>query len=183
MLIRTKEEESAIDMVAGLSEYLRTTLNSYDSQLVPLRQEIGLLTLYLDIQRYRFRDRLRVEWEVASDVLDVSVPSLILQPLAENAVQHGIARSSTAGRLVIRAAREDAMLVVRIIDDGPGLGPAQPAAPGNGIGLKNTRARLEKLYPSGYRLELSNNSGAGATLLMAIPISKDRAPSQPEGRP
>ena len=181
MLIRTKEDESAIDMVAGLSEYLRATLNSYDSQLVPLRQEIGVLTLYLDIQRYRFRDRLRVAWEVDPELLDALVPSLILQPLAENAVQHGISRSSTAGRLVIRAAREGAMLVIRIIDDGPGLAP--PAAPGNGIGLKNTRARLEKLYPLGYRLELSNNHGAGATLLMAIPISDGRAPSQPEGRP
>jgi two-component system, LytTR family, sensor kinase len=182
MLIRTKKEESAIDMVAGLSDYLRTTLSSYDAQLVPLRQEISLLTLYLDIQRVRFQDRLSVEWDIDPALLDSMVPGLILQPLVENAIQHGIAKASAAGRLTIRAAKEDGMLAVRITDDGPGLGPDWRANPGSGIGLKNTKARLEKLYPSGYRLELRNNPKAGATLFMAIPEGASKGPQLPEGR-
>src|SRR5262249_8152137 len=151
---------------ARLSELLRLTLENVGQQEVSLRQELDALERYLEIEQIRFQDRLTVRLEVAPEALDASVPNLVLQPIVENAIRHGIAPRSSAGRIEIRAERRDGMIELQVIDDGPGLRPyaeegaEEGAEKGaeegaekfkEGIGLANTRARLRRLYGDEHR--------------------------------
>src|SRR5690606_21696225 len=117
---------------------------------------------YLDIEQMRLGERLSVEWDVAPETLTARVPGLLLQPLVENAIQHGIAPLARPGRLSIRARREDGVLHVQVQDTGPGLPTAMSGAPnghGHGIGLLNTANRLQRLYGERQRFELVNGDG------------------------
>ena len=118
-------------------------LAQVDTQCVPLRDEIELLRLYLEIQQTRFGERLAVEWEVEPGMLDAEVPHLVLQPLVENAIKHAIAPRSTRGRMRIVARAKDELLHLEVHDDGPGLRPASRPGATGGIGLANTRARFQ----------------------------------------
>ncbi|MBO0797711.1 MAG: histidine kinase [Blastocatellia bacterium] len=156
-------------MIARLSELLRLTLESAGRQEVSLRQELDALERYLEIEQIRFQDRLTVKLAVAPETLDASVPNLILQPLVENAVRHGIAPRSTAGRIEIRAERHDVMIELQVIDDGPGLLAGEEQFK-EGIGLANTRARLRQLYGDEHRIEIRDAEAGGLIVSLSIPF-------------
>lgn len=169
-LVRTGERGPAVNMIAGLSELLRRALDSADEQEVPLGEEVKFVELYLDIQKVRFSDRLKVRMEIAPDALDALVPNLLLQPLVENAIRHGISPDDSAGRIVVSAYRSDDTLHLSVCDDGPGLQSGWRDGQAEGIGLANTRERLERLYGTGQRFELRNGASGGVTASIAIPF-------------
>jgi len=152
-------------LVARLSALLRHVLDSGARQEVSLREEIDFLRDYLDIQRVRFRDRLDVVVDVADDLGDALVPNLVLQPLVENAVVHGVGRSEDAGRIEIGARRAAERLELTVTDNGPGLAGAD----GAGVGLANTRARLAALYGDEAALTLGPAPGGGVVARVALP--------------
>jgi signal transduction histidine kinase len=163
-----KDPDAADTMTARLSDLLRLTLENVGVQEVPLAQELEFLERYLEIERTRFSDRLKVQIEVAPDTLDASTPYLILQPLVENAIRHGIATRSSPGTVIVRATRDGGMLVLQVKDDGPGI--QSPATSKNGIGISSTRERLEKLYGAAHRFELSNAAEGGLTVKLSFPL-------------
>lgn len=167
-LIR-RDPPAAEEMVARLSDLLRLTLDRGDAQELPLKEELDFVTLYLRIQEVRFGERLRVEMKVDPDVLHALVPNMLLQPLVENAVQHGVSRRIDGGTISVEAGRRDTMLVVRVRDDGPGLeGDGEPR---HGIGLANTRERLERLYGDRQALRLESSTGGGLEVVLELPLS------------
>jgi len=168
MLVRKGEGETAVRMIAGLSDLLRLALATAGQQEVPLRQELDFLERYLCLQQIRFPDRLKFQMRIDPDTLEARVPSLVLQPLAENAVRHGIAPSIAGGSVEVAAMREGEQLVLRVRDTGVGLGPGAES-PG-GVGLRNVRARLQHLYPGQHRFRVSNRVEGGVESLLAIPF-------------
>jgi sensor histidine kinase YesM len=137
--------------------------------VAPLAQELAFLRQYLAIELIRFGDRLTVVEEVDPEALDVPVPALILQPLVENAVRHGIARTPGPGRIVLRAERVPNGLLLSVRDTGAGF-PAGGASH-EGIGLSNTRARLAQLYGDRAELRVSDGNGGGAEVVVTLPVS------------
>ena len=168
VLVRQQKGRQAEEMLARLSDLLRCVLEDVETQEVPLRREIEYLELYLAIEQVRFQDRLQVEFSVDPAVLDAAVPHMGLQPLVENAIRHGIGRSSAAGKIRIGACRVNGTLEVTVQDDGPGLPPDDSGQSG-GIGLANTRARLHRLYGDAARLTLANGEHGGAVATMLVP--------------
>ncbi|MGH7718930.1 MAG: sensor histidine kinase [Gemmatimonadaceae bacterium] len=171
----TSHDASAANrMIARLSELLRLTLEQAGTQEVRLRDEIEFLEKYLEIQQTRFEERLRVTISVDPTALDALVPSLVLQPLVENAIRHGIAPRREGGRVEIRAARVDGRVEVRVRDDGPGLGAAPSAGGGSGagqgLGIANTRARLAHLYGPHHSFELRDHPEGGVEVTVAVPF-------------
>ncbi len=156
-------------MVTRLSDLLRYALEERPSQEVPLRQELKFLEAYLDIQRIRFQDRLTIEQHAAQDALDALVPPLIMQPLVENAIKHGVSEVQGPGRITIRAWREGSVLYLSVADNGPGLPPGGDGMFEKGLGLRNTRARLEERYGPGAALSLRNGDGHGLVAEITLP--------------
>jgi two-component system LytT family sensor kinase len=152
-------------MIARLSELLRTTTDSRATDEVPLRQELQLLDRYIEIMEVRFQGRLRVERDVDAAALDVAVPNLILQPIVENALEHGASRATGEGIVQISARRDGDRLIVRVHDNGPGVGVQR-----EGVGLANTRARLEQLYGAAAGVTLTTAAGGGALAELTIPV-------------
>ena len=150
------DPDAAHRVLVQLSALLRTTLDRSAAAEVPLSEEIDFMDRYLAIEQIRFQDRLRVDIRADDAALAAAVPNLILQPLVENAVRHGIARRSNARCLTIRGERQDGSLVLEVEDDGPGLPPGWTLTPpeGTGVGLVNVRSRLERMYGEHGRLEL-----------------------------
>ncbi|HEU4559996.1 MAG TPA: histidine kinase [Longimicrobium sp.] len=164
MLVRGARNDEAVRMLAGLGDLLRGVLEEDRPNEVPLRDELDFLRRYLAIEQIR-AGRLQVRVEVAPELMDACVPNLILQPIVENAIRHGIARSSAAGLVEIGAWRENGSLLLSVRDDGPGL-----AADGReGVGLSNTRARLARMYGDAHHLELANAEGGGARVTIRLP--------------
>lgn len=159
--------EAADRMLARLSDLLRYALESTDSQEVPLRKELDFLTRYLEIEQTRFGERLQVRLEIAPETLDARVPNLILQPLVENAIKHGIEPHARPGLVELRAKASNGALELEVQDNGGGLQSTQ--ARGFGLGLTNTRARLEQLYGDRHRLELINREQGGLLVRLSIP--------------
>lgn len=157
-------------MVTRLSDLLRASLDHPDTHEVPLREEIELLQRYLDIEQVRFSDRLSVSVRVSPDVADALVPSLILQPLVENAIRHGIEQIDTAGVIQVDADRIGDRLRLNVRDNGPGPNPDATPTRRRGIGLRNTRARLEQLYGHVCRVELRRAEGGGAEAEVLLPL-------------
>jgi len=137
--------------------------------VVSLQKELELLEQYLEIQRTRFQDRLTVRMDVDPETLDARVPCLILQPLVENAVRHGIAPLSRPGRIEIRAHRQNGTLRLEVCDDGIGLNAGDGSR--QGIGLGNTRARLAQLYGAAHTLRMKNAPTGGLVVSVDIPFS------------
>jgi LytS/YehU family sensor histidine kinase len=161
-----EDADLAERMIARLGELLRSTLEAADRQEVPLRQEVEFIRPYLEIERARMGDRLKVELDIDPAALDAHVPNLLLQPLVENAIRHGIAPRAEPGRIEVRARREEGRLRLEVCDDGPGLA----AGPREGVGLTNTRARLRQLYGEEHCFEMSNGAGRGLTVRVTIPF-------------
>ncbi len=167
VLVRQGKKEDADQMLTNLSELLRRTLEEWENQEVPLRTEVEFLRLYLDIERVRFQDRLRIEVALEPETLDALVPCFLLQPVVENAVRHGVAKAS-AGKVALRSRRIGSTLEFRISDDGPGLANRKDAC-GNGVGLSNTRARLQQLYGTEQCLDLESPENGGTVATIRIP--------------
>ncbi len=164
-----KDPEAAERMITSLSDLLRLSLDNVGVQEVALHQELEFLKKYLDIEQTRFHDRLRVKMDIDPQALDASVPNMILQPLAENAIRHGIAPLASGGQIEIGAVRENGVLHLRISDDGCGLPNGDAATIREGVGLSNTRARLKHLYGTAHGFELRSPAGRGLTLNLTIP--------------
>ena len=167
-LVRQGRNAQAETMLGRLADLLRAVLEDASAQEVPLRRELDYARTYLAIEQVRFEDRLRVDFEVEPGVLDALVPHLVLQPIVENALRHGLGRSASAGRVAIRARRDGERLVLVVDDDGPGLAPPDPRRP-PGIGLVNTRARLARLYGDVASLELVEARPHGVTVTLTLP--------------
>ena len=165
MLVRGGRSSEAVRMLAGLGDLLRGVLDEERPGEVPLREELDFLRRYLAIEQIR-ADRLEVRMEVAPELMEARVPTLILQPLVENAIRHGISKSSAAGLVEIGAWRENGSLLLSVRDDGPGL-----SAEGGreGVGLANTRARLARMYGDQQGLEMENAEGGGTRVTLRLP--------------
>ena len=168
VLVRQQRGRQAEETVARLSDLLRCVLEDVEAQEVPLRRELEYLQLYLSIEQVRFQDRMRVEISADPAILDAAVPHMGLQPLVENAIRHGIGRSSAAGKIRISASLVNQNLEIRVQDDGPGL-PQANSSQGKGIGLANTRARLHQLYGDTAQLTVENGEHGGAVAIMVLP--------------
>jgi two-component system, LytTR family, sensor kinase len=164
------EPQAAQKMVARLGDFLRLTLHSSATQQIALAEEIEFLRNYLEIERIRFADRLQVLMDIAPETLTARVPTLLLQPLVENAIRHGIAQQETPGCVAIKTWREADQLHLQVSDNGPGLS-AQTAQETNGLGLRNTRARLQTLYGDAQRLELAEVLAGGVIVTLEIPFT------------
>ncbi len=172
----------AEDMLARLSDLLRMALAAGAEQEIPLRAELDFIGRYLAIEQIRFADSLTIQLDAAPDTLDAFVPNMLLQPLVENALRHGIAQQALGGRLEIRAWREEDELCLRVHDTGPGFPANLSRYSGEGIGLRNTRSRLEHLYPGNHLLSLLNEPG-GAVAMIRFPLrfENDRVNSPEAG--
>ncbi|HEY0319526.1 MAG TPA: histidine kinase [Pyrinomonadaceae bacterium] len=168
-----RDVDAADRMIARLSDLLRLALDNEGVQEVTLKQELELLERYLEIEQTRFRDRLTVEMSIDPEVLDARVPNLILQPLVENAIQHGIAPRRGQGRIEIGARRTNGTLDIYVRDDGRGLVDGAQGAIKEGVGLSNTRARLSQLYGGRATFELSSAPEGGTLCSLAIPFHED----------
>jgi signal transduction histidine kinase len=165
-----QDVELADRMIARLGDLLRTTLDNAHQQEVALRQELDFIQPYLEIEKARLGPRLTVDLEVDPAVMDAKLPNLILQPLVENAIRHGISVRPGPGRIRIRAGRENGCLRLAVADSGPGLTSAPAEL--KGIGLANTRARLEKLYGPDQRLDLKAGVDGGLEVDIHIPYQE-----------
>ena len=156
-------------MLLRLSELLRAFLEDYDGQEIPLRRELELLELYLGIQRRRFRDRLTTRIHVAPDVLDAAVPSLVLQPIVENAIRYGIGQHVGDDCVEIDCRREDGMLCIDVRNHNSTLDEGGHAG-GHGIGLSNTRLRMRELYGDRASLRLDMMVPRGVACRLRLPF-------------
>jgi two-component system LytT family sensor kinase len=172
-LVRTGQNERAVEMIARLSDFMRHLVQDSGRQEVPLAEELKFAQMYLDIQSARFADRLQVKIDVATDTGRAIVPSLILQPIVENAVKHGIAARVQGGAIEIRVARADGTLTLSVYNDGPRLPAnweAQGEASGAAIGLSNVRSRLRGLYGNGATLKVGNEGQRGVSVSISMPF-------------
>ncbi len=170
-LVLEQQTESANRMVTRLSSFLRHSLDNDPMQKVTLEQELAALKLYLDIEKVRFEDRLRLDLDIDDEASVALIPSLLLQPLVENAIKYGIARSETGGQLRIAARVFAGELLLELSDDGPGVELVDGQIPdANGVGLRNTRERLAELYGSEHSFRLSKTEPHGLTISMRIPF-------------
>ena len=174
-----KDPEAAAGMLAGLSDLLRKALDTSDLEEVTLKDELDLLNLYLDIQLIRFKDRLRIKTLIDPETLTIPVPKLILQPIVENAIQHGITPRAEGGSLTISSEKEGKRLILRVKDSGPGFPKDAPEAPVPGFGLANTRARLDLHYGQGHSLRFANAPEGGASVTLEMPLAGRRPGEQP----
>ena len=164
--------EIAEKMMSHLERFLLLTIRNSEAQEVPFEMELEFLKCYLEIEHVRFQDRLSVHMDIEPQTMDVQVPNLLLQPIVENAIRHGIANRSSAGHIDIRAVRTDGRLQVRVQDDGPGLPESRPANGRKGLGLSNTRERLQQIYGRRYRFDLENAPEGGLVVTLEIPAGK-----------
>ena len=169
MQVRKSANDDAVRMLAGLSDLLRYMLEDSRPTEVPLAEELVFIERYLAIEQVRFQDRLRIDIDAGPGTAQALVPTLILQPLVENAIRHGISRRAQAGRVSIQARRTDDNLILQVQDDGPGLHSETTPTPGTGLGLRNTRARLEQLYGGDQSLELAQIPAGGTLATLRIP--------------
>jgi two-component system, LytTR family, sensor kinase len=163
-----RDVKAADRMLARLSELLRAALDHTSDQEVALSDELNFLESYLEIEQTRFGSRLNVEVDAPPNVLDAIVPHMILQPIVENAIRHGVAPRAAMGTVTIRARGRRDMLDLEVLDDGPGVPPGRSA--NGGLGLANTRARLQQLYGERFNLETRNRAEGGFRVSMSIPF-------------
>jgi signal transduction histidine kinase len=168
-LVREKRNDAAVSMIVGLSDFLRRVVEDSDRQQVPLGEELEFTRKYLDIQKVRFAERLEFSVDVPQDLLPAQVPSLILQPMVENAVKHGIARRVQGGAIRITASRSNGTLTMRVYNDGPSL-PAGWEKGQSGIGIQNVRTRLQSLYGDGFELSMRDQQPGGVEATVSVPF-------------
>lgn len=173
-LVREGDRQTAIETIEELSELLRRALRDVEQQEVPLDEELDFLERYVRIQQLRFGDRLSVEVRREPDVADALVPSLILQPIVENAVRHGLDPAHGAGRVIVTAARTADELVLEVEDNGAGMASDLPR---EGLGLGNTRRRLEQLYGGRASLRVEGGTTRGTRVVIRVPHRRADRPA------
>jgi LytS/YehU family sensor histidine kinase len=166
--VREGRNDDAVSTIAGLSDFLRRVLEDSTRQQVPLSEEMEFAQKYLDIQKVRFVERLQLSVDVPQELLLAQVPPLILQPLVENAIKHGIAKRVEGGAIRIAASRSNGMLTLSVYNDGPGL-PASGEARA-GIGISNMRTRLQSLYGDEFELSMKNREPDGVEVSVSVPF-------------
>jgi hypothetical protein len=169
-LVRDNKNQAAVSMLVGLSDLLRHTLEHSSRQEVELREELSFIKLYLSIQEMRFSDRLRIEFDIDPQTARALVPNLILQPLTENALRHGIARTAASGVVGITSAVADGHLRLMVYDNGGGLPDDWQMKGSAGIGLANTAARLQQLYDDNHQFDIRNREEGGVEVLIMMPL-------------
>jgi LytS/YehU family sensor histidine kinase len=166
-----RDVKAANEMLVLLSSLLRRAVETVRSQEVSLQEEIEMAELYLQIEQVRFSDRLAVLWDIAPDARSARVPHMLLQPLIENSIKHGVESRSGAALIEISARRDESSLHVEVRDNGRGLSPCQ-ATRGTGVGLSNTRERLAQLYGDAQGLTLTGAAGGGAVAAIRLPYTR-----------
>jgi two-component system LytT family sensor kinase len=175
--LRSRDAEPALRMLLALSDLLRDVLRER-AQLIPLRDEVRMVERYLEIERARFGERLQAEITLEPRALDAQVPSLLLQPLLENAMKHGVSQADGVCRLALAVRVQGDRLNITIRDGGPGLGPAGDPSPASstpgstGVGLHNTSERLRYLYGDDHDLRLSTLDGGGLLVAIDLPFRR-----------
>jgi sensor histidine kinase YesM len=178
-----RDPAAADAMLGRLGELLRDVLRHDPRQEIPLREELDVLDRYLDLSRQRLGDRLNIDIDVSAEARDGLVPFFLLQPIVENAVEHGVASRAAGGRVGIRAAHVGDALRLEVRDDGPGLGAPGPRRPGagsgvrNGVGLANTRERLRELYGGAHMFELTSPEDGGVRVVIELPFRRAQEPA------
>lgn len=174
-----KDVTAARKMITRLGDFLRLTLENSGSQEVTLQQEMEFLSCYLEIERIRFQNRLVTNMDLGEQTLDAKVPNLILQPIVENAIRHGIAPRSSPGLIEIEAKQLGGTLRIQVRDNGPGLSEHRTSEIlfKKGLGLANTENRLKRLYGAAHLFDLRNNPDGGLIVTLEIPFHKDGAAS------
>jgi two-component sensor histidine kinase len=173
-LVLEQQTELANRMVSKLSSFLRYSLDNDPMQKITLKQELAALKLYLDIEKVRFEERLNLDLDIGEEAAGALIPSLLLQPLVENAIKYGIARSEEGGHLRIAARVFAGDLLLELSDDGPGVALVDGQIPdANGVGLRNTRERLIELYGNQHSFRLSKTEPHGLTVSIRIPHQTD----------
>ena len=170
-LVREGRNETAVSMIAELSDFMRRVLEDSTRQEVPLGEEMEFAQKYLEIQKVRFVERLQLSVDVPSELLLAQVPTLILQPMVENAIKHGIAKRAQGGAVRIAASRSDGTLTLAVYNDGPGL-PASWETSQPGIGISNMRTRLRSLYGDAFKLKLENQAPGGVEVSVSVPFKE-----------
>jgi sensor histidine kinase YesM len=170
-LVRERRNDAAVTMIVGLSEFLRKVVDTSDRHEVPLGEEVQFLQKYLDIQKVRFADRLQLSVDIPKELFAARVPSLILQPIAENAIKHGIAKEERGGLIRVTAFRANGWLTLGVYNDGPGL-PLDWENSRSGIGITNLRNRLRAMFGEAFELSLRNEA-AGVEVLISVPFREN----------
>lgn len=170
MAVREGRNEAAVTMMAHLSGILRRSIEAAVRPETTLKQELQFVRDYLQLERSRMEERLEIRWQVSNEVLGAKIPTMLLQPLVENAVQHGIADRADGGTITIAAAPHDSSLVLRVEDSGCGMSPDAV----DGVGIKNIRRRLEAHYGPDARLTLSSRRGSGTVARINLPYRTER---------
>jgi two-component system, LytTR family, sensor kinase len=177
VLVRQQKTRQAETMLSRLSDLLRHTLDDVEAQEVPLWRELDFLRLYLSIEQVRFEDRLRVRIDAGPEVTDALVPHMVLQPIVENAVRHGLGQSEEPVLIHVNACRVNGQLALTVADDGPGC--PDPGQKGigrqKGIGLTNTRDRLHRLYGEAATFSAENRVPRGVQVTMVLPYRAELA--------
>ncbi|MBV8146890.1 MAG: histidine kinase [Gammaproteobacteria bacterium] len=172
-LVRSNQNESAVRMLVGLSDYLRSAAERSQRPLVTLGDEVDYLEKYLDVQKFRFGARLQVAIDVPAELLPAMVPSLLLQPLAENAIKHGISRRVDGGAIQLSGSRVTDKLRLAMRNTAPPT-DSQADSRGLGIGLSNLRARMNMLYGDGYELTMHRSDSESVEVHITLPLQRDR---------
>lgn len=172
-MLTRKDPEAAEEMITSLSELMRIALDGERKPEIPLRDELHFVDRYIEIQRMRFGERLKVEREVSQETLGFLVPALLIQPLVENAIHHGIEPRGEGGRVHMSTALEDDMLSIVIEDDGVGLNSGKGTS-GSGIGLSSIRERLAALHPGRHEFRMQVPEGGGARMIIKLPAIREQ---------
>ena len=170
-LVRERRNDAAVTMIAELSDFLRRVIDDSSRQQVPLGEELEFALKYLDIQKVRFAERLQVSVSVPSELFSTAVPSLILQPMVENAVRHGIAKRVQGGVIRIRAFPTEDRVTLSVYNDGPLL-PQGWEQQASGIGLANVRTRLQGLYGEQFEVNIQNQEPGGVEVSISVPLEQ-----------
>ncbi|KAA3619505.1 MAG: hypothetical protein DWQ05_01930 [Calditrichaeota bacterium] len=161
---------AADKMIRQLSDLLRLTLDSTGDQEIPIKREVEHLQLYLEIMQIRFQDRLQVKYDIAAEAENSFIPTLLLQPLVENCIKHGLEASTRQGLVEISVQKQEEKIVISVIDNGPGFTGDANALFQKGVGLANTADRLQKLYSSNHKLEITSNGNNGTKVYIEYPF-------------
>lgn len=168
-LVRDRRNDAAVNTIVGLSEFLRRVSANSDRAQVTLAEEVEYLQRYVDIQKVRFGERLQVSVNIPDELLRALVPMLLLQPLVENAIKHGISKRTAGGTVRIAASCHNSMLCLNVYNDGPHPSPGWQASP-DGVGIANLRTRLQILHAGQSDLQLQTTRAEGVEVVVTLPF-------------
>jgi LytS/YehU family sensor histidine kinase len=170
VLVMKQETQKAAETLRRLSSFLRQTLDETDSQWVPLKSELDMVEQYLSIEQVRFGERLSVVCDFDQELMSTKVPAMLLQPLVENAMRHGLGEKQSDGTLWISTRKVAGNLMIKIQDDGVGCEPQKVLKDGKGIGLSNVMQRLSQLYGQQHVFDIESQPGKGCTIVIELPM-------------